>query len=171
MQVGGGFRVNAVSDRIPAEVRMGIGVRLFLFLEDGSIRRISWKGLERLRQEDTPEFAGRTIRCADVALEIRNRRPHRIVRIAGGFLRFDERGSARESVQASIAAAINRLDEPRRHRLGNIVDISEPLARARADRKFLWQPTPADITRLTQLIWKPRRKPTPPARPSLRRVK
>jgi hypothetical protein len=171
MQVGGGFRVNAVSDRIPAEVWMGIGFRFFLFLEDGSIRRISRKELERFWNENTPEFAGRTIRRADVVLEVQGQRPRHIIRVTGKILRFDETGSLRAWLHASMNAAVLNLDEPRLHRQGNIVDISEPLSRDQENRKYRWQPTPADITRLTQLIWKPRRKPTPPARPSLRRVK
>lgn len=150
---------------------MGVGHRFFLFLEDNSIRRISWIQLERLWTEDAPVYAGRTIRRADVVLETRNRRPQRIIRIIGSWLRFDGRGSVRDWLQKSCDAAIHRLDTPGILRSGNLVDMADPLRQAREDRQFLWRPSPADISRITQLIWKPARKPPPSTRPRLRRVK
>jgi len=58
---------------------MGIGIRIFLVNDDDSIRRFPLTRFERLIRRDPEErlrpFAGKPVRCAEVALKLEQRKP------------------------------------------------------------------------------------------------
>ncbi len=73
---------------------MGASWRFFRFDDDGAIKRLSRHRFERIwnGSELCLEFAGRSIRIAQVLVDIESRRPRRIWRIDGLKLHFDGTG-------------------------------------------------------------------------------
>ncbi|MGH9895470.1 MAG: hypothetical protein ACREA0_26495, partial [bacterium] len=133
-------------------------VRLFVFGDDGSLRRLPKELAGELVAGRTrlQEYAGRTLRIADVILKIEGGRPVQVVRVTGSFWHFDERGS----IQGSLAgSAIENLETHQALQKetaasdGPAVEISARLARERWKAKNRWEPTPADITKIVNSIW------------------
>ncbi len=73
---------------------MGVSWRFFRFDDDGAINRLSGQRFKRIgnRSEPCLKFAGRSIRIAQVLVDIESRRPRRIWRIDGLKLYFDGTG-------------------------------------------------------------------------------
>ncbi len=141
---------------------MGIGRQIFLFEQDGTMRRIPQRLSKRLRsgEERLPEYAGQTLRFAFVALELENRRPVRIIDQWYPQDHFDEQGGIRDSIVEDLRYAAEALDVPppsvdRAEKAGTnqVVSIVGRLKdRKRAAHR--WEPTPAEVTRIVNAIWK-----------------
>jgi hypothetical protein len=65
------------------------------------------KGLKTL-----PEYAGKTVRVVEVALDLKDRKPISILRIVGFKWHFDENGSVKESHDKSVRLAFESFDFP-----------------------------------------------------------
>ena len=72
---------------------MGIGVRFYLFAEDG-LQRISQRLMNGLAsgKDAIPQLAGTKQKVANVILELDNAKPVRIDRADGTYLTFDKNG-------------------------------------------------------------------------------
>ena len=141
---------------------MGIGWRVFLFEEDGTLRRISQRLRKRLRsdEERLPEYAGQTLRFAFITLELKSRRPVRIIDQWYRKYHFDGQGSIHDSIVESLREATEALDDPpssadRVEKTGTnqVVSFTDRLEEKRREA-YRWKPTPADITRMVNAIWK-----------------
>jgi hypothetical protein len=75
---------------------MGLGSRIFLVNDDGSLQRLSLARYERLLHRDPkerlPQYAGKRIRYVLVVLEIENRRPTEVILVQYSYLSFDSEG-------------------------------------------------------------------------------
>lgn len=72
---------------------MGLGVRFYLFVEDG-LQRISHRLMEGLAhgKDSMPQFAGTKQKVANVLVAMEAGKPVKIERADGSFLKFDENG-------------------------------------------------------------------------------
>jgi len=72
---------------------MGIGIRVLLVDDDDSIKRFPLTRYERLLRrnpnERLPQYAGKRVRFAEVAVELEERKPVQIIRAVYGILPFD----------------------------------------------------------------------------------
>ena len=75
---------------------MGLTSRRFLIDKDGVIYRMSNMRFERMvrnpNNELIPDFANQRIRCADLVIELVDRRPAGVCRETFAILDFDHRG-------------------------------------------------------------------------------
>ena len=127
---------------------MGMSLRIFLVNDDDSIQRLPLARYERLIHRDPkeclPQYAGRRVRYVEVALELEQRRPVRILRILYLILSLDPEGR------------IDAAELEKQRRLG--VDMMPPVltdggpnqviearhffAKKRFDNEYRWNPTP-----------------------------
>ena len=149
---------------------MGYGHRFFLFPNDGSMRRISMRFFEAVYASEIllPEYAGQRIRTAHVILELENRRPVNILMIDGTYWHFDDKGDIRKAREEMMIEAMNALasftnpDAPKKKRDTRgekIVMFPRQKMRQTARERYYWKPTPKDITRIVNAIWKLGAKP------------
>jgi len=133
---------------------MGLGWRIFAFEDDGTMRRIPQRVVND--DEALPEYADKFVRIAYVWLETEDRVPVRVLDVQAYKWRFD--GEGRHSKIEGLRECAEALDRPIRKeipppRQDGIIDITRKLA----EKKRSWDPTPADITRMVNFIWKPGR--------------
>jgi hypothetical protein len=126
---------------------MGIGLRVFLFSDDNSIKRLSLTLYERLLQRDPNEhllkYAGKRMRFAEVAVEFEERKPVQILRVVYGILPFDFEGridAAEQEKEMRLCAEmmppiLSGRSSPK------TVDAQHQFAKKRFDDQFRWEPT------------------------------
>ena len=125
---------------------MGLGLRLYIVNDDGSLVRIPWARYERVLKRDPkerfPQYAGQRVRCVEVVLELENRKPIAIRRIDYFLLPFDARGRVDAAEQKrEMKLALNLLslpdfpDEPRK-----VINASHRFAKRRLEHLFKWMP-------------------------------
>lgn len=140
---------------------MSVGFRQFLFREDGTVVRIPNsvfsavnRGKARLK-----EFANTRVRRFSIIVELKDRKPYRIIRSSGCYVFFDRRGYLRDDKEQErmvlVLQAGNRSDGAGEKAEGS--SDSERKARERP-KELEWEPTPAEIAAVETLLW-PRGKP------------
>ena len=126
---------------------MGIGLRVFLILNDGDrLQRISLKrfdGLWRGSKERLPEFARQTVRYALVILETENRKPNAIKTIDCGILKFDSKGQIDRNewlrqARLAIESMPSIIEEPGS---SSVIDARGHFSKKRYEHEFKWQPS------------------------------
>ena len=126
---------------------MGIGIRVLLVDDDDSIKRLPLTRYERLlrrnSKEHLPQYAGKRVRFAEVAVELEKRKPVQIIRSVYGILQFDSEGridaaeyekEMRLSAEMMPPILADRLSP-------KIVDAKHKFARKRFKDQFRWEPT------------------------------
>ena len=85
---------------------MGIGLRIFIVNDDDSLERLALTRYERLMQRDPdtsfPQYAGKRVRYAEVAIEFENRKPVEILRMEYFIMHFDSKGWIDGTVQDEL---------------------------------------------------------------------
>ena len=78
---------------------MGLGVRFYLFTEEG-LQRISQRLMDGLAhgKDAMPQFAGTRQKVANVLVDLDNVKPVKIGRADGSFLTFDENGQVHKDL-------------------------------------------------------------------------
>jgi hypothetical protein len=127
---------------------MGISLRIFLVNDDDSIQRLPLARYVRLIHRDPkerlPQYAGRRVRYVEVALELEQRRPVRILRILYLILSLDPEGR------------IDAAELEKQRRLGfdmvppvltdrganQVIEARHFFAKKRFDKEYRWNPTP-----------------------------
>ncbi len=135
---------------------MGIGLRYFLFEEDGALRHVPQRVVEGLALGTArlPQYAGQSLRAFDVLLETENGKPVEIIKLTGDIWHFDEKGRTRQDWIGSAVAALSTDRAVRQAPTdGPVVDITARIARRRWEEHNRWEPSPADINRIIHIIW------------------
>jgi hypothetical protein len=127
---------------------MGLGSRIFLVNDDGSLQRLSLARYERLLHRDPkerlPQYAGKRIRYVLVVLEIENRRPTEVILVQYSYLSFDSEGridAAEREKQASLAVDI--VPPLRKEcQTGQLINAHYRFAKKRYDYEYKWTASP-----------------------------
>ena len=86
---------------------MGIGTRIFIVNDDDTLKRMPLKRYHRLfrryPEERFEEYAGKRIRYVLVVLELKSRKPVKILKIQHSYLSFDPEGRLREDEREKAA--------------------------------------------------------------------
>ncbi len=127
---------------------MGVGLRIFLVNDDDTIKRLPLVRYERLvrrdPQEIMPQYAGKRVRYAEVAVELEQRKPVEILRLQYFILPFDSEGridAAEREKEMRLAVDVlppYTKDED----LGDVIDARHFFAKKRYDNEYRWRPTP-----------------------------
>ncbi|MCG2774113.1 MAG: hypothetical protein L6406_00390 [Desulfobacterales bacterium] len=145
---------------------MGIGIRVLLVDDDDSIKRFPLTRYERLLRrnpnERLPQYAGKRVRFAEVAVELEERKPVQIIRAVYGILPFDSEGridTAEYEKEMRLSAEMMPpilADRPS----PKIVYAKHIFAKKRFDDQFRWEPTPQIEKSIVEAIFaKGRRYP------------
>jgi hypothetical protein len=138
---------------------MGLSVRIFLFDDDDTMRRLPLSRYERLVRRDPkesiPEFAGKRVRYAEVIVELLNRKPVGILRIVYFILSFDSEGRVDpDELEKEKQIAFDVLPPVTNHDpAASLVDAAHRFAEKRYDDKYRWTPTPEIETAIFDAIF------------------
>ena len=105
---------------------------MYLLDQDDTLYRLPSAKFDQMLRDPTrcrlPRFAGNRLRMTDVALELIDRRPSRVIRITFGFLAFDDDGcfdlssfDRHQRARAELALVLQSL-EPKSE--GVIIDAA-----------------------------------------------
>lgn len=137
---------------------MGTGTRFFLFEDDGTMRRVSQKLNRALseRRETLPEYANQTLRYISVQLRTdQHGNPLKIDRFSARLAHFDDTGE----LFIDYSDVVNRPSPSEKQSRyesfgGTVVDLGNKFRRMKEARER-WEPTPKEMTQITDFIWKP----------------
>ena len=134
----------------------GIGVRIFIFHNDGSIKRISHRRFEAFHNENDifPEHAGKNLRCAFVIVELKNKKPVQIKAVDPIRLYFEADGSCNQ-VMRKRKQLLSEKTAGQTYRAGNsdiVIDLVSHTAQKELEKDFSWQPDAADINSILTLL-------------------
>jgi hypothetical protein len=138
---------------------MGVGLRIFIVNDDNSLERLSLKKYERLMERTPgisfPQYAGKRVRYAEVAIEFENRKPVEVLRMEYFIMHFDSKGridsTARDDERrlgVNLIAPIHFETDP------VVIDAQHHFAKKRFDHQFRWKPTPETEMAILQTIFK-----------------
>ncbi|MBU0994066.1 MAG: hypothetical protein KJ737_16355 [Proteobacteria bacterium] len=126
---------------------MGLSIRQFFIDEDEKIVRIPAARFERIRNRDfkesLPQYKNSRIRYAEIILELENRKPVSIIRIAYGYLQFDSQGKIDENfLDQERQVAINMMPSLAMPGEGdNVIYASNRFAKKKFKNEFTWKPS------------------------------
>jgi hypothetical protein len=133
-----------------------ITVRYFLFPPEGGLRRLSGRVIEGLVHgtDRVPQYAGQRLRIAYAVVILAEGKPLRLGDVHGAWVEVDARGLVRTGVNHTDSDIIGspHLDFEAVDCGSNIVAAQETFAR-RAQARWRWTPTPAEITAIVHTIW------------------
>ena len=135
---------------------MGISVRHYLFLEDGSLRRVPRRILDGLPfgLDAIPEFAGTQQRHAQVVIDNEGGKPLQILDVLGSFWEFDEEGKIDEGLHRSMTGWMDLVaDNKAKRRAGTVVDLVPELRKKEHHAKHRWTPTADEVNLIATDIW------------------
>ena len=127
---------------------MGLGYRVFIVNDDGSLHRIPFAKYERLYREDSQErlleYAGQRVRCALVILLVEEREPQSIAWIDCHRIPFNCEGRVDlKEVENRVLSIGGFLDLPiEKQKRDKIIDAHSVFARKRYEREAKWSLTP-----------------------------
>lgn len=126
---------------------MGLGMRIFIVKNDGSLERLPVGKYNRLLRHDSNErllqYAGKRVRCAVIVVESKDRIPVEIVKSQYSYLLFDSNGRLlMEWDEKEARLAMDMLEPVTADIDKQVVDARHKFARKRYAREYLWQPSP-----------------------------
>jgi hypothetical protein len=134
----------------------GIGVRIFIFHDDGTVKRVSHRRFDAFHNENEifPEYAGKNLRCAFVIVVLNNRKPVQIKAIDPIRLHFEADGSCNQ-VMLNRKKLLSQKSNSHAVKTGNsdvVIDLDVHTAQRQLERDFRWQPTKEDINTILSLL-------------------
>ncbi len=127
---------------------MGISVRVFLVDDNDSPQRISMARLDRVlhfdRAANFPQYAGKTVRCAMVFVEVAGRRVLAIRNTDYFLLTFDDEGRInKEEWEKGMRLGMELLPSiPDRESPKQVINAQHRFAKRRYEHEFKWKPSP-----------------------------
>lgn len=126
---------------------MGVSLRVFLVLDDDSLKRFPLNRFERLYrghpEERLLQFSNKRVRYALAAVDLVNRKPVEILQIQYGYLSFDSEGkldTAEREEKMKLSVDMVPPVATRRESL-NVVDAEHHFAKKRYDSEYKWTPS------------------------------
>jgi len=136
---------------------VSISVRYYLFTEQG-LQRISKRLMEGLcRGRDAmPQFAGTNQKIVEVFVELESKKPLRMRRVTGSYLRFDGKGLVHSLANGAIEAldTYRDMEAAKRAPPSKIVDLTPQLNRRKWEREYRWEPSEEQLDLIEKDIWK-----------------
>ena len=125
---------------------MGLGMRIFIVKDDGSLERLPFGRYNRLLQRHPSErlfqYAGKRVRCAVIVVESINRKPVEILKCQYSYLSFYSDGMLKKGGEGEVKLAIDMLEPIIIERAKQVVDTRHKFARKLYAREYRWEPSP-----------------------------
>ena len=141
---------------------MGVSLRVFLVLDDDSLKRLALSRFERLfrgrPKERLPQFSGKRVRYALAAVDLVNRKPVEILMIQYAYLTFDSEGRIDTAErEQEMRLSVNMVPPVATERESlNVVDAEHRFAKKRYDSEHKWTPSPEIEAAIVEAIFGPR---------------
>lgn len=126
---------------------MGFTVRYYLFPEQAAPLRLPKELVERLiRANDfLPDYAGTRQKVLEVVLNNVDGKPDQIISNRGAIWFFDENGGIAESLQKSLAAALDTWWQVGESGSGKVVDLQPKIRRKQYEEEHKWVVSESDL--------------------------
>ena len=127
---------------------MGIGIRIYMVNDDGTLKRFSLARFERLFRRDEkerlPEYAGQRIRYVFAAVDLVNRKPVNLLWLEFNYLTLDSEGrlDEQELRDRRRTGADMSWFPGDKERQDKVIDAQHLFAQRRYKAKHNWEPTP-----------------------------
>jgi hypothetical protein len=126
---------------------MGLGMRIFIVEDDGSLVRLPFGRYDRLIRHDArerlQEYASKRVRCAVIVVESKERMPVEILKSQYSYFSFDYDGRLlEEEDERQVRLAMDTLEPVIADKDRQVVDVRHKFARELYAREYLWQPSP-----------------------------
>ena len=133
---------------------MGLSFRHYLFLNDGSLRRVPQRIADELPNgtDAIPEFAGTRQRVAQVIVENDERRPVRILDARGFYWSFDDAGRIDADLRRQLVEHMDMIGAVPTLK-GRVVDLVPEIKKRELQARSEWTLTGADLDRIAADIW------------------
>jgi len=138
---------------------MSVSLRIFLVNDDDSIQRLPLSRYERLirgdAEERLPQYAGKRVRYAEVAVELVERKPVEIIRLEHFIMYFDSEGrldlrekkkERRLSVDM-IPPLLPQWDSDQ------VIDAHHRFAKKSFEHQYKWTPSPTVEEAIVQAVF------------------
>ena len=137
---------------------MGVGFRVYIFEEKGSIIRIPFTKYEKLWDRDPettfPQYAGKKVRCALIYVRLKDRKSVSTWKMDFHIVTFNKKGRLDQKVLDEGSrlgmAALGRISSKGE----KVIDIQYELALKEYHKNFSWTPSEAEINILKELALK-----------------
>jgi hypothetical protein len=125
---------------------MGLGMRIFIVKDNGSLERLAFEKYNRLLQRNPSErlfqYAGKRVRCAVIVVESINRKPVEILKCQYSYLSFDSDGMLKRGGEGEVKLAMDMLEPVIIERAKPVVEARHKFARKLYAREYRWEPSP-----------------------------
>jgi hypothetical protein len=136
---------------------MGLGMRIFIVKDDGSLERLPFGRYNRLIRHDArerlPEYASKRVRCAVIVLESMDLIPVEILKCQYSYLSFNSDGMIKKVGEGEVKLAMHMLEPVIIERAKQLVDARHKFARKRYSREYCWEPSPEIETSIHKAIF------------------
>ena len=139
---------------------MGIGHRVFFFDKHGVVKQIPvsiYEGLNRGRKvKPLTEYAGQRVRYVSLFLEVKNRKPIKILSADNGYIQFDAAGKVDPSdIDVQVAETGKIMNAIISQKPGDVLSELKPdLAALQYKDRFKWEITPEEIRQIGKLVFR-----------------
>ena len=126
---------------------MGLSLRIYLVNDDDSVQRFPLARYERLVRRDPkerfPQYAGKRVRYAEVAVELAHRKPVGTLRLQYFILSFDSEGQIDTSEQQKERRLSADMMPPLIEQSpSRVIDAQHRFAKKHLDHRYRWTPSP-----------------------------
>ena len=125
---------------------MGLGMRIFIVIDDGSLERLAFERYNRLLQrhphERLMQYANKRVRCAIIVVESENRKPIEILKSQFAYLLFDVDGMLETGGESETRLAMDMVEPLIAEKNQQVVNARHKFARKRYAREYRWEPSP-----------------------------
>ena len=134
---------------------MGISSRIYLFPDDGSLRRIPKRISNELPHgnDAIPEYASTRQRVAQIIVESEDGKPVRILDARGFHWTFDADGRIDEDLQRSFHEHMDVFGAAERARRTRVVDLVPEIKKRELKARHEWTLSAEDLDRIAADIW------------------
>lgn len=146
---------------------MGITSRIYLFPEDGSLRRVSQRVADKMPfgGDAILEFAGTKQRVAQVVIENDDRRPLRILDARGIYWNFNDEGRIDEDFRERFVEFMEAGATAARAKRATVVDLVPEIKKRELQARTEWTLTAEDLDRIAADLWPGIHGPAPDVSP------
>jgi len=126
---------------------MGFSMKAFLVNEDDTFKQLTAAQYKKLFSKDEtvslPEYKNTRVRCAEIVVELVNRKPVRIAHTSFSYIRFDAHGGIDQAYVDEITRVIAEMmgGIPSPNDPENLINAADRFAKKRFRQKFTWEPS------------------------------
>jgi len=126
-------------------IRMGIGIRIHFFDDNGNIKRIPYAKFNRIYEKESdealPRYAGKRVKCSISFVEFKDRKPTWIRHSDYTIIPLNLEGRVdEEELERASRLGVGMLDFIDLRQADNVLNISPHISKKLYHEEFSWVP-------------------------------